>query len=136
MHEYHMIIGKLGNEPEMRYLPDGRGVTSFSVRTYRSWIDKGSGERVYRTKWWNMSVFGPQADSCYKYLQKGSLVAVEFEMNAEEDGNPRAWSNAEGEAKARFEGVARNVRFLDGKDGPTPGNEPDSVEDEDNTRPF
>lgn len=106
-----IICGNLGRDPEMRYLPNGNPVTSFSVATSRSY--KGSnGEKVTETTWFQVSVFGKQAESCNKYLKKGSKVIVEGRLQADKNGGPRIWNDKSGEARASFEVVAGDVKFL------------------------
>jgi len=68
-----MIIGKLGRNPEMRYTPSGRPVTSFSVATNRSWVN-AERERREETEWFNVVAWGNLAEICKQYLTKGQQV--------------------------------------------------------------
>jgi len=70
------IIGRLGRDPEMRYLPSGEPVTTFSVATDRAWNDK-NGQRQKETTWFRITVFGKQAEIVNQYLSKGRMVLVE-----------------------------------------------------------
>ena len=70
-----MIIGHLGRDPEMRYTPSGRPVTTFSVATSRSW-NTADGERRSETEWFNVVAWGSLAEICKQYLTKGQQVYV------------------------------------------------------------
>ena len=110
MYQKLIIIGNLGRDPEMRYTPDGKPNTTFSVATSRKAGDKDE------TTWFRVSVWGKQAESCSQYLKKGSKVLVEGALKADDSGNPRIWHKDDGTAAASFELTAHNVRFLSGKD--------------------
>jgi single-strand DNA-binding protein len=119
------ILGNLGRDPELRYLPDGRPVTSMSVAANRAYTNK-SGETVKDTVWYRVSVFGKLADACAKYLRKGSQVFVEGRLTADKaTGGPRIWTKQDGASGASFEVVASLVKFLGSK------NDAEVVEDED-----
>jgi len=114
---YHkvMIIGNLGRDPEMRYMPSGDPVTTLSVATNEVWNDR-EGNRQERTAWWRVSVFGKQADACNQYLQKGRQVMVEGILQVDPDtGGPRIWTRQDGTPGASFELRARTVKFLGGR---------------------
>ena len=88
-----MIIGHLGREPEMRYTPSGRPVTSFSVATTRSW-NSPDGERREETEWFNVVAWGNLAEICKQYLAKGQQVYVEGRLQTrqwDDDGGVRHW---------------------------------------------
>ena len=104
-----IVVGHLGRDPEQRYLPDGSPVTRFSVAVSRTWTDK-SGERQEDTTWYNVSVFGNQAEPCARYLAKGRMVLIEGDVKA------RAYLDRDtGEARASLDLRARTVRFLGGR---------------------
>jgi len=71
-----IIIGHLGRDPEMKYTPDGKAVTTFSVASSRKYITS-SGEQREETEWFNCSAWGKLADVCNEYLTKGKQVYVE-----------------------------------------------------------
>ena len=71
-----MIIGRLGRDPEMRYTPSGRPVTTFSVATSRTW-NTSDGERRTETEWFNIVAWGSLAEICNQYLVKGQQVYIE-----------------------------------------------------------
>ncbi|MBN1370878.1 MAG: single-stranded DNA-binding protein [Anaerolineaceae bacterium] len=105
------IVGNLGRDPEMRYLPSGQPVTSFSVATSRSYTNN-QGTRVEETIWFRVSVFGKMAETCNQYLKKGSKVLVEGRLQADKSGGPRVWTRQDGTPAASFEITANTVRFL------------------------
>jgi single-strand DNA-binding protein len=100
-----MIIGNLGREPEMRYTPSGRPVTSFSVATTRSWTS-GDGDRREETEWFNVVAWGNLAEICKQYLHKGHPVYVEGRLQT------RGWEDPEGKKHFRTELVANEVIML------------------------
>ena len=78
-----LIIGNLGKDPEMRFMPNGNAVANFSVATTESWKDKNSGEKKELTEWHNVSVFGKLAEICGEYLKKGSSVYIEGKLKTD-----------------------------------------------------
>ncbi len=111
-----MIIGNLGRDPEMRYTPSGKPVTSFSVAVSRSWV-KPEGERTETTDWFNVVAWGRLAEICSQYLTKGSMVYVEGRLET------RSWEAENGQRHFRTEVVASDVNILDkrgraGEEGP------------------
>jgi len=87
-----MIIGHLGRDPEMRYTPSGRPVTTFSVATNRGWTT-AEGERRTETEWFNVSAWGKLGELCNQWLSKGRQVYVEGRLSSRtyegRDGQPR-----------------------------------------------
>jgi single-strand DNA-binding protein len=117
-----MIIGHLGRDPEMRYTPSGRPVTTFSVATSRSW-HSADGERHEETEWFNVVAWGNLAEICNQYLHKGQQVYVEGRLQT------RRWEDAEGNKHFTTEVVAKEMIMLgDRRDTPSPSDEP--VDDE------
>lgn len=103
-----ILVGRLGRDPETRYLNDGRAVTNFSVATSEEWKDKNTGERKEKTEWHKVSVFGPLATVCGKYLNKGRQVYVEGKLQT------RTWDK-DGVKQYSTEIVANDVQFLGDK---------------------
>lgn len=100
------IIGNLGSEPEMRYTPSGRPVTSFRVAT--NWrYTTSDGERREETEWFSVVCWGKLAEQCNQYLAKGRLVYVEGRLRM------RTWDGQDGQKRSRNEIVAVGVKFLD-----------------------
>ncbi len=99
MYQKLVIVGRLGRDPEMRYMPDGTAVTSFNVATDRRWTDKYTGQPVQETTWFRVSVWGRQAESVNQYLSKGSMVLVEGHLTPDANGgSPRIWTGQDGTA--------------------------------------
>jgi single-strand DNA-binding protein len=95
-----IIIGNLGRDPEVRYLPSGEAVANFSVATTEKWKDK-SGDMQEQTEWHRVSFFGRQAEICGEYLRKGSSVYVEGRLQTrkwtDKDGNERTTTEIRGD---------------------------------------
>jgi single-strand DNA-binding protein len=105
---FHTIIiaGNLGKDPEMRFTPNGKAVTSFSVAVSDGWGDNK------RTIWFRVSAWDKQAETCNQYLKKGSKVLVEGRLQCDDiSGGPRVWES-NGRHGASFEISASTVRFL------------------------
>ena len=100
-----MIIGRLGRDPEMRYTPSGRPVTTFSVATSRSW-NTSDGERRTETEWFNIVAWGSLAEICNQYLVKGQQVYVEGRLQS------RTWEDGEGTKHTSVEIVASEMIML------------------------
>lgn len=77
------IIGNLGADPEIRYLPNGQKVANFSVATTERWTDKSSGEKREHTEWHNVTLYRNLAEVAGEYLKKGSQVYVEGKQRTE-----------------------------------------------------
>jgi single-strand DNA-binding protein len=101
-----IIIGNLGSEPEMRFTPNGRPVTSFSVATNRRYTTS-DGERREETEWFTVVTWGRLAEQCNQYLTKGRLVYVEGRLRT------HTWEGQDGQRRSRNEIVADRVSFLD-----------------------
>jgi single-strand DNA-binding protein len=110
---YHTLIiaGRLGQDPEMRYLPNGSAVTNFSVATDRVYKN-ADGEKKKVTTWFRVSVWGKQAEACNQYLGKGSLALIEGVLNPGENGQPKVWTSQNGTTGASYDVIAQTVRFL------------------------
>ncbi len=98
------IIGNLTRDPELKALPSGMSVASFSVATNRMWKD-ASGARQEATDYHNIVVFGRQAETVSQYMKKGSNVFVEGRMQT------RSWDGQDGKKQYRTEVVADRVQF-------------------------
>lgn len=117
MYQKVIIAGRLGGDPEMRYMPDGTPVTNFSVATNRRWTDSASGEPREETIWFRVSVWRRQAESANEYLSKGRQVLVEGRMRPDpQTGGPRVWTAQDGTVRASYEITADVVRFIGGRD--------------------
>jgi single-strand DNA-binding protein len=123
-----MIIGYLGRDPEMRYTPSGRPVTSFSVATSRTWTSS-EGERREETEWFNVVAWGNLAEICKQHLSKDQQVYIEGRLQT------RGWEDSEGKKHYRTELVANEMIVLGGR-RPTDYAPYDSSGVDDNDYPF
>jgi single-strand DNA-binding protein len=118
MYQRVIVVGNLGRDPEMRYTPTGRPVTTLNVATNRRWTD-AEGQRQEETTWFRVVVWGKQAESCNQYLSKGRQVLVEGRIRTGQ------YEDKSGQTRYTWELVASNVRFLGGRgevgEGPPPG---------------
>lgn len=100
-----MIIGNLGRDPEMRYTPGGKPVTSFSLASSRSWV-AADGERREETEWFNVVTWGNLAEICQQHLVKGQQVYIEGRLQT------RGWEDDNGQRHFRTEVVANEMIIL------------------------
>lgn len=115
MHQSITIIGNLGKEPEMRYTPQAKAVTAFTVATSKSYTNT-AGEKVQETTWFKVSVWERMAEVCKEYLHKGSRVYIEGVLQSDPStGGPRLWTGKDGTMHALFEITAHKVLFLSSK---------------------
>lgn len=106
-----LLIGNLGRDPEMRSLPSGQSVASFTLATSRRWRDK-NGQKQEQTEWHNVVCFGKQAEIAGQYLTKGKQIYVEGRIQT------RSWDDRQtGEKKYRTEIVCDNFQMLGGRGG-------------------
>jgi single-strand DNA-binding protein len=101
-----IITGNLGKDPEMRYTPDGKAVTAFSVG-----VKDGK-----KTLWVKVSVWETLGEMCNQYLHKGSKVQVIGRLQYTEKGQPRTYETKDGQHAASFEMTAQQVEFLSAKE--------------------
>lgn len=100
-----MLIGNLGRDPEMRYTPSGRPVTTFSMATNRSW-KSSDGERRSETEWFNIVAWGSLAEICNQYLKKGQQVYIEGRLQS------RSWEDDDKVKHQTTEVVAKEMVML------------------------
>jgi single-strand DNA-binding protein len=114
-----IIVGNLGQDPEMRYTADGTPVTSFSVATNRRWTNQ-DGSQGEETVWFRVSAWRRLAETCAQYLSKGRQVMVDGRMTPDKaTGGPRVWIGSDGTHRASFEMTAERVTFLGGPQAQT-----------------
>ena len=100
------IIGNIGSDPEMRFTPNGKPVTSFTVAT--NWVyTTPEGERKQETEWFNVVAWNRLAEQCNQFLGKGRLVYAEGRIHT------RSWEGQDGQQHSRMEVIANRVIFLD-----------------------
>jgi single-strand DNA-binding protein len=103
-----MLIGRLGQEPEMRYTPSGRPLTKFQLATNRSW-KSADGEKKTETEWFNVIAWGKLAEICNQYLSKGQQVYIEGRLHT------RQWQDEEGGNHSSVEVIAKEMLMLNSK---------------------
>lgn len=103
-----LLIGRLGNKPEIRYTNTGTGVANFNLATSENWNDK-NGQKQERTEWHRIVVWGKLAELCEKYLDKGRQCFVEGRLQT------RSWDDKDGNKRYTTEVVATTVQFLGGQ---------------------
>lgn len=101
-----ILVGNLGADPEVRFLPSGQPVANLRIATTERWTNRSSGEPGERTEWHRVVVFGKQAENCKEYLKKGRQVYVEGRLQT------RDWQDKDGNKRSTTEVVAQNVQFL------------------------
>ena len=103
-----IILGRLGQEPELRHTPTGSAVCNFSLATSENWTDK-SGQRQERTEWHRIVVWGKLAELCNQYLAKGRQAFVEGKLQT------RSWDDKDGNKRYTTEINATTVQFIGGQ---------------------
>jgi single-strand DNA-binding protein len=104
-----IIVGNLGNDPEVKFMPSGGAVTNISVATSESWKDKTTGQPQERTEWHRIVFFNKLAEIAGEYLKKGSQVYVEGSLRT------RKWQDQSGADRYTTEIVASDMQMLGGK---------------------
>lgn len=103
-----ILIGNLGQDPEVRFTGSGQSVATLNLATTDFWVDK-SGQKGERTEWHRVVVWGKQAEVCKNYLSKGRSVYVEGRLQT------RKWTDKNGNDKYTTEVVAQRIQFLGSK---------------------
>ena len=96
-----ILVGNLGNDPEIRYMPNGGAVANITIATSESWRDKGTGEQREKTEWHRVVLFGKLAEVAGEYLRKGSQVYVEGQLQT------RKWQDQSGQDRYSTEVVVQ-----------------------------
>ena len=102
-----ILVGNLGNDPELRYTPSNRAVTELRIATSENWTGQ-DGQRHESTEWHSVVVWGRQAENCERFLRKGRQVYIEGRLTT------RDWVGQDGQKRYKTEVVAQNVQFLSG----------------------
>lgn len=105
-----ILVGRLGKDPEIRYMPNGEAVCNFSLATSESWKDK-AGEKQEKTEWHNIVIYRKLAEIAGEYLKKGSLVYLEGKLQT------RKWQTKEGQDRYTTEIIVNEMQMLGGKQG-------------------
>jgi single-strand DNA-binding protein len=119
-----LIIGHLGRDPEMRYTPSGRPVTTYTVATSRTW-NTSDGERHSETEWFNVVAWGNLAEICKQYLTKGQQIYIEGRLQT------RYWEDKEGNKHSSTEIVANEMIMLGDRRDSNQASSELSIEEED-----
>ncbi|EJG1659556.1 single-stranded DNA-binding protein [Vibrio parahaemolyticus] len=96
-----ILVGNLGNDPEIRYMPNGGAVANITIATSESWRDKATGEQREKTEWHRVVLFGKLAEVAGEYLRKGSQVYVEGQLQT------RKWQDQSGQDRYSTEVVVQ-----------------------------
>ncbi|AUR85685.1 single-stranded DNA-binding protein [Vibrio phage 1.079.O._10N.286.45.E9] len=117
-----ILIGSLGNDPEIKYPPSGGAVANISIATSESWRDKATGEQKEKTEWHRIAIFGKLAEIAGEYLRKGSQVYIEGQLQT------RKWQDQSGQDRYTTEVVVKGfngvMQMLGGKSDSQGGNKP------------
>lgn len=105
-----ILIGNLGRDPEMRYMPSGDAMANLNLATTDTWKDK-NGEKQEKTEWHRVVMFGKQAEIAGEYLKKGSQVYIEGRLQT------RKWTDKEGQERYTTEIVADRMQMLGSRSG-------------------
>ena len=111
-----ILIGNLGNDPEVKSMPNGNAVANITVATSESWKDKQTGQQQERTEWHRVVFFNRLAEIAGQYLRKGSKVYIEGSLRT------RKWQDQSGADRYTTEIVASNMQMLDSAGGQHPRN--------------
>lgn len=103
-----ILIGRLGRDPEVRYMPNGEAVCNFSVATSETWNDR-NGQRVERTEWHNITMYRKLAEIAGQYLKKGGLVYLEGKIQS------RKYQGKDGIERTAYDIVANEMKMLGGR---------------------
>ena len=104
-----ILVGNLGNDPEVRYMPNGNAVANLSLATSESWKDRQSGQMQERTEWHRVVFFNKLGEIAGEYLKKGSKVYIEGSIRT------RKWQGQDGQDRYTTEIVANDMQMLDGR---------------------
>ncbi|QYW02858.1 single-stranded DNA binding protein [Vibrio phage BUCT006] len=108
-----ILVGNLGNDPEIRYMPSGGAVANLTIATSESWKDKSTGEDREKTEWHRIAIFGKLAEIAGEYLRKGSQVYIEGQLQT------RKWQDQSGQDRYSTEVVVQGfngvMQMLGGK---------------------
>ena len=104
-----ILIGRLGRDPEVRYMPNGEPVCNFSMATSETWNDRQSGQRQERTEWHNITMYRRLAEIAGQYLKKGSQIYIEGRIQS------RKYQDRDGIERTAYDIVAHDMKMLDSR---------------------
>jgi len=103
-----ILIGRLGRDPEVRYMPNGEAVCNFSIATSETWNDRQTGQRQERTEWHNITLYRRLAEVAGQYLKKGSQVYIEGRIQS------RKYTGKDGIERTAYEIIGNEMKMLGG----------------------
>ena len=103
-----ILIGNLGRDPEVRYMPNGEAVCNFSIATSETWNDRQTGQRQERTEWHNITLYRRLAEVAGQYLKKGSLIYIEGRIQS------RKYTGKDGIERTAYEIIGSEMKMLGG----------------------
>ena len=103
-----ILIGRLGRDPEVRYMPNGEAVCNFSIATSETWNDRQTGQRQERTEWHNITLYRRLAEVAGQYLKKGSQVYIEGRIQS------RKYTGKDGIERTAYEIIGSEMKMLGG----------------------
>ncbi len=110
-----ILVGNLGNDPDVRFTPNGSAIANLSVATSETWMDKTTQQRQEKTEWHRVAIFGKLAEIAQQYLRKGSKVYIEGKLQT------RKWADQQGQDRYTTEIVVDSfsgqMQMLDGREG-------------------
>lgn len=106
-----ILIGNLGQDPDVRFLPSGNPVANLRIATTDSWTDRQSGQRQERTEWHSVVLFNKLAEIAQQYVKKGSRIYIEGRLQT------RKWQGQDGQDRYSTEIVANDMQMLDSRGG-------------------
>ena len=115
-----ILVGNLGQDPEMKYTASGVAIANISVATTDSWSDKQTGEKVTKTEWHRVVAFQRLAEIMGEYLKKGSQVYIEGKLQT------RKWQDQNGQDRYTTEVVANDMQMLGSRGGEGGGSQPNT----------
>ena len=121
-----ILIGRLGQEPTIRYMPNGEAVCNFSIATSETWNDR-NGQRVERTEWHNITMYRKLAEIAGQYLKKGSQVYLEGKIQS------RKYQGKDGVERTAYDIIVNEMKMLGG--GGNDGQQAQSAQAETPTPP-
>ncbi|WP_311944527.1 single-stranded DNA-binding protein [Halomonas piscis] len=113
-----ILIGNLGQDPEVRFAPSGTAVANLNLATTDTWMDRQSGQRQERTEWHRVVLFSKTAEIAQQYLRKGSKVYIEGRLQT------RKWQDQNGQDRYSTEVVCNDMQMLDSRGGGQQGGYP------------
>jgi len=115
------LLGRLGQDPELKYTPNGIAVCSFTLATSDKWSDK-NGQKQERTEWHNIIVWGKLGELCDQYLKKGRQIYLEG------SNQTRSWDDKNGQKRYKTEVITKTIQFLESNNTDAKNNEKQNAE--------